>query len=789
MVVGVVDADVEYTLAALAERLVEVDAQIQPVVGRHPVVVAPLEIGRAGGIDESFIFVVGGGEHILHGQRTADAAAEDEGAREVDLLVELVVDHEAQVVPAVILGREGLAEVDDVVFPVEKPHGARPGVAQPAGGVAGFLLDQELHAVGPSAPHRHLVFPSCRGTHEGGAVAVLHHVVHGLVVPLHGEVELPAGIKDAGRPLPRAHRGDAVGDRHPEVGGQREVAVREQVQILAHLGVGGLEGEVVAEEQAETQAGFQRLVGFGGSMIQRPPEPGVELEPVGQRPVVFCIEGRFAGEQVGVAEGGVLLLRDGFRPVGVAGLHADGGHRGLEGMEDIVGAEADVMFGSGLVLEIGSHRDVVDQGVVTQVRIERVGGIVEVGSPGIRSLLLLIPLIHTDRETVAVTRVVQRGVHEELGREDVVPAGRRHHVAPLPAQVHPVHVAVRTVGNLVVAVFLGITAVVRLFDVGVHVVVAAVEADVEFVVVRKLMRQLAAQVVEVVTGRRSQACLVQGDGRQRRGGENIVIGAAQRKVEGGLALDDRAFHVDLGREQAHREAPVELLVVAVLEAHVHHAGEAAAEPCRETALVERHVFDGIRIEDGEKAHHVVHVVERHAVEQQQVLVRTAAADIEAGRTFRTGLHAGQQLQGLEDVHLAADGRNALDLGHRHLDGAHLRTPDADFGVGGGHHGAGQLRRNGRQPDIEKRVAHERERHFGGRISHIGIFQGMLTGGERQRIVAEVVGHGSLPRGGFEHGCAQQRLTRSGVGHIAADRHALLCAGGERHESQQQGRQR
>ena len=67
---------------------------------------------------------------------------------------------------------------------------------------------------------------------------------------------------------------------------------------------------------------------------------------------------------------------------------------------------------------------------------------------------------------------------------------------------------------------------------------------------------------------------------------------------------------------------------------------------------------------------VTHIVDRNAIQQHQVLVGAAAAHIQAVLAFTTRLHAGQQLQGLEHVHLPEQGRNAFDLLHGHLHGTH-----------------------------------------------------------------------------------------------------------------------
>ena len=86
----------------------------------------------------------------------------DEGAREVNPLVDLVLQRDTQVVLAVVLGVEGTPEVYLLPFAVELPHGAAPCVAYPTCYGARLALQQHLHTVTPTIPHHHFVLP-CGG--------------------------------------------------------------------------------------------------------------------------------------------------------------------------------------------------------------------------------------------------------------------------------------------------------------------------------------------------------------------------------------------------------------------------------------------------------------------------------------------------------------------------------------------------------------------------------------------------------------------------------------------------
>ena len=155
------------------------------------------------------------------------------------------------------------------------------------------------------------------------------------------------------------------------------------------------------------------------------------------------------------------------------------------------------------------------------------------------------------------------------------------------------------------------------------------------------------------------------------------------EAEGQLVLDDGSFQMDLVRECANPHAAVELLQVAVVRTDVDDAGDAAAVAGGEAALVEGNLFHGLRLEDGEYTHQVLGVVERDAVEQQQVLFGTAASHIDAAESFGAALHSRHQLNRLQHVVLAEQHRGMLNHLHRQLDGAHLRALDA--GVFAGHH--------------------------------------------------------------------------------------------------------
>ena len=314
---------------------------------------------------------------------------------------------DAQVVPPVVFGRERLPEIDDIAFPVEFPHGLRPGIADPAGQFSHFLLRKELHAVRPSAAYGHFLFPARRGAEERSAVAVLQHVVHSLPVSLQGKVHLADAVEQAGGRLAGAHGRDIRRRRHPQVGRQRDVAVAQHMDRLAHLRPGRLEREVLGQEGAEADAGFQRVIGLLCRRIQAVAQAGVEFQPGRQRPVVLHIGRRLVGEEMLVAESGVDRRLFGGRL-----LIMHGRDRGLERVPDVGRAEPHFVGGRRIVFEVGRRGQVVDERVVQQRDVAFF----------FRTVLELAGFLLFHQQPVAILRIVDGRVDEKAGIEHVVPA-------------------------------------------------------------------------------------------------------------------------------------------------------------------------------------------------------------------------------------------------------------------------------------------------------------------------------------------------------------------------------
>ena len=146
-----------------------------------------------------------------------------------------------------------------------------------------------------------------------------------------------------------------------------------------------------------------------------------------------------------------------------------------------------------------------------------------------------------------------------------------------------------------------------------------------------------------------------------------------------------------------------------LRGHVHHARQATAVARRERRLVESHIANGRHIEGRKQTAEVVHLIDRIAVDEKQVLVVVATAHHHARQSLETGRNTGLHLQGLDQIDFAHDGRDAANLLGTQIIEAHhgivhfvLSTP----------HNQGAIQFHSTTGAVGRRTAH-RIRHDGG----------------------------------------------------------------------------
>ena len=116
-----------------------------------------------------------------------------------------------------------------------------------------------------------------------------------------------------------------------------------------------------------------------------------------------------------------------------------------------------------------------------------------------------------------------------------------------------------------------------------------------------------------------------------RGCEKIRPTSSYGYVERGLVFYNRSFKLDSTVKQPQRESSVKLLHAPLFGAYIHYGRKSAAVTCRETAFIEIHVFDNIRIESGKQPAQMVDLVKRCSVQQKKVLIVLAPVHIHTGK--------------------------------------------------------------------------------------------------------------------------------------------------------------
>ena len=154
----------------------------------------------------------------------------------------------------------------------------------------------------------------------------------------------------------------------------------------------------------------------------------------------------------------------------------------------------------------------------------------------------------------------------------------------------------------------------------------------------------------------------------------VGIGGPGTGDDGGFPLHQRAFHVHAARQDADAGGSAPLLHVAVLACHFQDRRHASAVLRRDGTLVQFRLVHDIGIEGGEDAEQVGRVVDGVSVEQDQVLVRAAAADVEAARGLAHALDARKGEDGLDDVPFPEGRRNLVYRLQAHRFHAHLGIP-------------------------------------------------------------------------------------------------------------------
>ena len=317
-------------------------------------------------------------------------------------------------------------------------------------------------------------------------------------------------------------------------------------------------------------------------------------------------------------------------------------------MVGVVVAEAYVVARRRPVVELRAVAQVADGGAIAVLQIDAVGHIAQIVEGA---------FVVGGEQRGAVVGVDGGEVRQQLRRELVAPVQCSVQVAPAEAVLVDIVVA-----QLAVVIALPCLAPVVLRR---QRVLSVVDAQVHLRAAVEDVCQLCVQVVEVV-GQRDVLLVVEvvgnGEGRPR---QQIEPRAAQPNVERRsevyaalltLLLSllfafqlDGAVQLKAAVEQSDAIGTVQALPVAIVGAHVDDRRQPAAVACGETALVEVDVLHHVGVERREETHRVVNLIERCAVDEEEVLVVVAAMHVESRGHLDALLHTRQALQRLHHV--------------------------------------------------------------------------------------------------------------------------------------------
>ena len=127
---------------------------------------------------------------------------------------------------------------------------------------------------------------------------------------------------------------------------------------------------------------------------------------------------------------------------------------------------------------------------------------------------------------------------------------------------------------------------VLVFHAEIDGIVAGVETQIQAVFVRNLPVEFAVEIIKIIA--HAQFADFRHTPRSNpKGGldEQVAVGAAVRQVERQLVLHNRAFKVELRRNEADAGVAVVFLHVAFLHANVDHRRKTATEMRRETPFI------------------------------------------------------------------------------------------------------------------------------------------------------------------------------------------------------------
>ena len=148
---------------------------------------------------------------------------------------------------------------------------------------------------------------------------------------------------------------------------------------------------------------------------------------------------------------------------------------------------------------------------------------------------------------------------------------------------------------------------------------------------------------------------------QCRDAEHIKPASSHAHIERCLSRNDGALELHSTVEEAYREHTMVFMHIAFARGHIHDRGKLSPVTGGETALVKVHMIKHFRIESREKAGKMTDLIERHSVEQKEIVVTRTAMDMQSGKHLCSRRHSRQLLQALDQVRLGQRRRASLEM--------------------------------------------------------------------------------------------------------------------------------
>ena len=160
----------------------------------------------------------------------------------------------------------------------------------------------------------------------------------------------------------RVHRDDFRRHGHPQVGGQTEATIRQQMNILRHVGIARFEREIGSQHYACAQTWLHTLISLALNGESGIMHACVHAENVAESHVVLDVKSRFVSIHIRRTHDGV---NHGLLPF----FYLHRLHLGAENVVGVVAAKADFMVGQGRVGKINLGRKVINARLVGHVEL------------------------------------------------------------------------------------------------------------------------------------------------------------------------------------------------------------------------------------------------------------------------------------------------------------------------------------------------------------------------------------------------------------------------------------